>query len=147
METLFDHILVPVDFTDKNRAAIALAQQLARQSDSRITLLHVIEFIDFPDDDELSNFYEKLQARSEKELDNLLELFADGDLDVTVETVINHRCKGIVMYAVDNDVDLIVMSSHPIQPNQRSGGLATISYQVSAVCHCSIVLVKQSDEQ
>ena len=146
METLFNHILVPVDFTDKNHAAIALAQQLARQSDARISLLHVIEFIDFPDDDEISNFYEKLQARSEKELDKLLKLLDDEDLDVTVETVINRRCKGIVMYAIDNNVDLIVMSSHPIHPNQRGGGLATISYQVSAVCPCSIVLVKQADQ-
>ena len=145
MEPLFHHILVPVDFTEKNRAAVELAQQLARQSDARVSLLHVIEFIDFPEDDEeISNFYDKLQARSEKELDNLLEMFTDDDLDVIVETIINHRCKGIVLYAVDNDVDLIVMSSHPIAPDQRGGGLATISYQVSAVCNCSIVLVKQS---
>ena len=82
---------------------------------------------------------------SERELDHLLELFADDDLDVTVETVINHRCRGIVSYAVDNDVDLIVMGSHPVKPNQPGGGLATISYQVSAFCPCSIVLVKQPD--
>lgn len=145
METLFSHILIPVDFTDKNRAAIEVAQQVARQCDARISLLHVIEFIDFPDDDEISSFYEKLQTRSERELSQLLQLFTDQDLDVTVETVINHRCKGIVMYAIDNDVDLIVMSSHPVDPGHRGAGLATISYQVSATCHCSIVLVKQAE--
>jgi nucleotide-binding universal stress UspA family protein len=143
METVFNHILVPVDFTKKNRAAIAAAGQLARQSDARISLLHVIEFIDFPDDDEISVFYDKLQKRSEAELDKLLTMFTDDEFDVTVDTVINHRSKGIVLYAADNDVDLIVMSSHPIDPAKRGDGWGTISYQVSALCHCSIMLIKQ----
>ena len=142
METVFKHILVPVDFTEKNTAAIAAAAQLARQCDARISLLHVIEFIDFPDDDEITSFYDKLRDRSESELEKLLTLFDEDEFDVTVETIINHRSKGIVSYAVDNDVDLIVMSSHPIDP-KRSEGWGTISYQVSAVCHCSIMLVKQ----
>jgi nucleotide-binding universal stress UspA family protein len=143
METLFNHILVPVDFTEKNKAAIAAAQELARQSAARVSLLHVIEFIDFPDDDEISSFYEKLQRRSEQELDNLLKLFKDDSLDVSVETIINNRAKGIALYAADNDVDLIVMSSHPVSPEKRGHSWSTISYQVSAICQCSILLVKQ----
>ena len=143
METLFNHILVPVDFTEKNKTAIAAAQELARQSAARITLLHVIEFIDFPDDDEISSFYEKLQLRSQRELDNLLALFKDSSLDVSVETIINNRAKGIALYAAENDVDLIVMSSHPVSPEIRGHGWTTISYQVSAICQCSILLVKQ----
>lgn len=144
METLFNHILVPVDFTEKNAVAIAAAQELARQSAARISLLHVIEFIDFPDDDEISSFYEKLQRRSEQELDELLKLFKDDSLDVSVDTIINNRAKGIALYAAENDVDLIVMSSHPVSPEKRGGhGWTTISYQVSAICQCSILLVKQ----
>jgi nucleotide-binding universal stress UspA family protein len=143
MSTVFNHILVPVDFTEKNQAAITAAQQLARNSGARISLLHVIEFIDFPDDDEMSKFYEKLEKRSEQELDNLLSLFADDEIDVTVDTVVNNRSKGIVLYAVDHDVDLIVMSSHPPDAEKRNAGWATISYQVSALCPCSIMLVKQ----
>ncbi len=144
MKTLFNHILVPVDFTKKNEIAIAAAQELARQSAARLSLLHVIEFIDFPDDDEeIASFYEKLQRRSEQELDNLLKLFKDDSLDVSVETVINNRAKGIALYAAENDVDLIVMSSHPVSPEKRGHGWTTISYQVSAICQCSILLVKQ----
>lgn len=145
MSTVFNHILVPVDFTEKNQAAITAAQQLARNSGARISLLHVIEFIDFPDDDEMSKFYKKLEKRSEQELDNLLSLFADDEIDVTVDTVVNNRSKGIVLYAVDNDVDLIVMSSHPPDPEKRNAGWATISYQVAALCPCSIMLVKQPE--
>lgn len=144
MEAMFNHILVPVDFSEKNEVAIAAAQELAKQNAARVSLLHVIEFIDFPDDDELSDFYAKLRARSDQELDQLLNLFDNDSLDVSVETIINNRVKGIAMYAADNNVDLIVMSSHPIQPEKRGQGWTTISYQVSAICHCSIMLVKHA---
>jgi nucleotide-binding universal stress UspA family protein len=144
MKTLFQHILVPVDFTTKNRAAIDVARPLARQSGAKVTLLHVIELVDFPDDDEMRSFYDKLQSRSDEELDKLLALFAGEDFDIGVDTIINHRSKGIALYAADNDADLIVMSSHPFDPNQPGEGLGTISYQVSALCRCSIILIKQA---
>ena len=144
MATMFNHILVPVDFSEKNQVAIAAAQELAKLSAARVSLLHVIEFIDFPDDEEISNFYEKLKSRSEQELDKLLRLFTENKLDVSVETIINNRVKGIAVYAAENEVDLIVMSSHPIDPEKRHSGWTTISYQVSAICHCSIMLVKQA---
>lgn len=143
MATMFNHILVPVDFSEKNQVAIATAQELGRQFAARVSLLHVIEFIDFPDDDEISSFYDKLKLRSERELDKLLKLFTDDGFDVSVETIINNRVKGIALYAAENDVDLIVMSSHPINPENRAHGWTTISYQVSAICQCSVMLVKQ----
>jgi len=103
----------------------------------------VIEFIDFPNDEEIKNFYEKLRARSEKELEKLLALLAGEEMLVAVETIINHRSKGIALYAAENNVDLIVMSSHPFNPSQPSEGWGTVSYQVSALCQCSIMLIKQ----
>lgn len=143
MANKFQHILVPVDFSEKNEVAIATVQELARLLQARVSLLHVIEFIDFPDDDEIASFYEKLKTRSQQELDRLLELFSDHTLDVSVETIINNRVHGIALYAAENDVDLIVMSSHPVNPEQRSHGWSTISYQVAAICQCSVMLVKQ----
>ena len=144
MKTLFQHILVPVDFSEKNLSAIDVARRIARQGGARVTLLHVIEFIDFPDDDEIASFYDKLRAHSEQEMDKLLALFDGEAFDVGVETIVNHRSKGIALYAAENDVDLIVMSSHPFDPNRPTEGLGTISYQVSALCRCSIMLIKQA---
>lgn len=140
MDTLFQHILVPVDFTPKNQAALSAAEQLARQNGARLTLLHVIEFIDFPDDDEISEFYDKLRERSSGELDKLVHSL-NSNVDVAVETIVSHRSRGIISYAIENQVDLIVMSSHPIDLERRAGW-GTISYQVSALCQCPIMLVK-----
>jgi nucleotide-binding universal stress UspA family protein len=142
MKTSFQHILVPVDFSEKNLAAMEVASQIAKENPARITLLHVIEFIDFPEDDEIKNFYEKLRKRSEAEFEKLLQQVDVDQFDVTVDTIVNHRSKGVVLYAADNDVDLIVMSSHAFHPQQSSEGWGTISYQVAALCQCSIMLIK-----
>jgi nucleotide-binding universal stress UspA family protein len=47
METLYKHILVPLDFTEQNDRALSIAKQLCRPGVSRVTLLHVIETIDY----------------------------------------------------------------------------------------------------
>ncbi len=47
MSSLFSHILVSVDFTEKNHAALRAAKQLAHQNQARVTLLHVIETIEY----------------------------------------------------------------------------------------------------
>ncbi len=142
MQTTFDHILVPVDFTAKNDAAIEIAKRLALQDKSRVSLLHVIESLDFSDDEEIKQFLDKMEKRSSEQLQLLLERFQDCDLEVTVETAINNRSRGVVLYAMENEVDLIVMNSHRIDPNVKHDHWATISYQVSLVCPCSIMLVK-----
>src|ERR1051326_9108272 len=42
---MFKRILIPLDLTDKHHAALSKAADLARHSDGRVTLLHVIEVI------------------------------------------------------------------------------------------------------
>jgi nucleotide-binding universal stress UspA family protein len=147
MQSSFDHILVPVDFTEKNAAAIAVAKRLAVQSVARVSLLHVIESLeDAGDDDEIQKFMERMKTKSSENLERLLDQFADCDLEVTSATMINHRSKGIVLYAVENAVDLIVMGSHPIDPSKVRDSWATISYQVSLLCPCSILLIKPAND-
>lgn len=147
MQSSFDHILVPVDFTEKNAAAIDVAKRLAAQSSARVSLLHVIESLeDAGDDEEIQKFMERMAAKSRENLERLLEPFADCDFEVTSATMINHRSKGIVLYAVENAVDLIVMGSHPIDPSAIRESWATISYQVSLLCPCSILLIKPTND-
>ena len=107
-----------------------------------MTLLHVIESLDVNEDDEVQAFYGKMEKRSREQLDRLCQAFGD-EIEVTTETSINNRARGIVQYAVDQQVDLIVMSSHQIDPAADRDRWATISYQVSLVCPCSIMLIKE----
>ena len=61
--------LVPLDFTEKNLEALNVAQQLARQNDARVTLLHVIETIDYVADDDIETFYNMLRDRAKRKLE------------------------------------------------------------------------------
>ena len=53
---MFKRILVPLDFSSKNSAALETALDLARQNGSRIFLLHVIEPVDYIPAVELKSF-------------------------------------------------------------------------------------------
>ena len=43
---MFSRLLVPLDFTDKNEAAVTIALETARRDGAEVTLLHVIETIE-----------------------------------------------------------------------------------------------------
>jgi universal stress protein A len=140
----FSHILVPVDFTDRNLTALASAMEIARHAQAKITLLHVIEEVSYAEDDQISEFYAMLQRRAEQKMRELEQTFGQerGIGEPLTEIVVGRRGPEIVRYAMENQVDLVVMSSHAIQTKDLSTGWATLSYQVSIVCPCSVLLVK-----
>ena len=74
--SVFAHILVPVDFTSKNQAAVKTALRLAETEDTQVTLLHVIEEVEYAELDEIDDFYDQLKA--EEELGFLLEKRSDS---------------------------------------------------------------------
>lgn len=138
----FSHILVPLDFTPKNRAALEIALEIAVDNRARVTLLHVIEVIENLGDNDLADFYQRLQTRADSELESRAQPFSDAALDVEQKVRYGKRAEEIVTYAADRDVDLIIMSSHAIDPEQPAAGWATLSYQVSVLCQCPVLLVK-----
>jgi nucleotide-binding universal stress UspA family protein len=48
----------------------------------------------------------------------------------------------IVRDACERKVDLIVMSSHKVDPAAGASSFGTLSYQVSILCDCPVLLVK-----
>jgi nucleotide-binding universal stress UspA family protein len=57
---MFAHILVPIDLSHRNERTLRLAVGLARITQSRVTLLHVIQGISGVSTRELRNFYKTL---------------------------------------------------------------------------------------
>lgn len=138
----FQHLLIPLDFTEKNRAALDIAFEIAVQNRARTTLLHVIETIDGAADAELQSFYAKLQQRSQTELESAAQRFSQAGLTVDTKIRFGRRLHEIVQDAVDRQIDLIVMSSHVVDPQRPVQSLGTLSYQISMLCPCPILLVK-----
>lgn len=138
----FTHILVPVDFTEKNRPALEIAFDLAIANHARVTLLHVIETMDVAVDDELDEFYARLSTRAAAELESMSQRFAEAGVAVDRKTRFGKRLHEIVDDSIERKADLIIMTSHKLDTAQPFKSWATLSYQVSALCQCPVLLVK-----
>lgn len=141
---MFRKILVPVDFTEKNEAAIQAALEvLGGHEDAEIHLLHVIETIEHVEYDEMKDFYRDLENRSVAKLTRLEERCRTaGPVRVYHDLQFGKRAEAIVRYAEDRSMDLIVLSSHKVDRDHPALGWGTISYRVAIVARCPILLVK-----
>lgn len=142
MKPRFAHILVPVDFTEKNLSALEIAKELAVVGQTRVTLLHVIETLDCEMDDEIAQFYSRLQVRADSELERLSQFLSAAGLEVDRKIRLGKRLREIVADSIERQVDLIVMSSHKPNLREPMKTWATLSYQVSNLCTCPVLLVK-----
>ena len=101
----YHKVLVPLDFTEKNLEALNVAQQLAHQNDAHVTLLHVIETIDYVADDDIESFYNMLRDRAKRKLELAAAPFEEADIEVDQKIALGKRGRGIVTYALQNEVD------------------------------------------
>lgn len=111
-------ILVPTDFSDQSENALKVAAQLAKQYDSEIYLLHMLEMPlhkvdplsshnDLP---EAVYFMKLAHQKFEKLLDQ------DYLKDLTIHEMVDFHeiFKGIFQTCKKHDIDLVIMGSHGI---------------------------------
>ena len=138
----FQHIQVPLDFTEKNLAALNIAFDLAVVNHAVTTLLHVVEEIQGDQDSDIQQLYDRFRNRAESELETLSQRFDEAGLIVERKVRIGKRLTEIVLDSVERNVDLIVMSSHKPDLANPLETWNTLSYQVSVLCSCPVLLVK-----
>ena len=146
---MFQKILVPVDFTDKNEAALTSAAEIAGRArgdeggnGAEITLLHVIETIEHIDFEEMADFYRGLETRAAAKLFALEERLKKDGSAVRHDLIYGKRAETIVRYAEDHAMDLVILSSHQVDREHPALGWGTISYRVAIVVRCPVLLVK-----
>jgi universal stress protein A len=140
---MFHTILVPVDLTPKNRQAVEAALNIAKAYDGRVILLHVIEQIaDTTRDGELKDFYDHLETQAETELQTLLHKYQPQIQAMERVIVFGNRVEEILRFAEEEDVDLIVMTSHAIDPEEPGRSWGTVSYKIALLARCPVMLVK-----
>jgi nucleotide-binding universal stress UspA family protein len=116
---MFKHILVPTDGSKLSEKAVKHAVSLARQSNAKVTALHVIpKFHTFTYNTEMLEATEKGYAVSAAEHAKQYLRFAEraakvADVDCdTLTTMGDHPFKEIIKTAKKKDCDLILMASH-----------------------------------
>lgn len=136
---MFKNILIPVDFTPKNRRAVAAALQAAAPK-ARITLVHVVEELRLPKTRDLRDFYSELMTEARLQMEKIMRGIRKHA--VREEILLGHRTEGILRVARARKSDLIVMSSHTVTPGRKGQDWGTISYKVAVLSPCPILLVK-----
>ena len=139
---MFTKILVPVDLTDSNRAAIEVASQLASREDGSVTLLHVIEAIADTEFEDMKDFYQRLEEKARSAMVDLAAPLTLKGKQVDQQITYGNRARKIVGYADEHDTDLIVLSSRQIDPEQPEKTWTSISHQVAVLARCPVLLVK-----
>jgi nucleotide-binding universal stress UspA family protein len=140
---MFRKILVPVDFTEKNEAALDSAAQIAGAAEgSEVTLLHVVETIEHIDFNEMSDFYRGLENRATAKLFTLEERLKEKGVNARHEVLFGKRAETIVRYAEEKAADLMILSSHKVDRDHPALGFGTLSYAIAIVARCPVLLVK-----
>ena len=113
------HILVASDLSREAMSCIPSVADLARSTQARVTLLHVVDsFVAIPQGTRMSPLLEApealegMKARARTELEERRTLYGSG-IDIKVDVVTGEdAAKEITAYAAANGVDLIAMTTH-----------------------------------
>lgn len=139
-----ERIVVPVDFSDHARLALAYAIELADAYGAQLDLLHVVDEVIYPD------FYppvipsggsitEELRDQSLQRMTGLLSGFEGADAAVHVRA--GRAAPEIADFATEHDADLVVIASHGLTGISHVL-LGSVTEQVVRRAPCPVFTVK-----
>lgn len=143
MSGAYKHILLAVDFSPATEPTARRAMELAQRYDARLSLIHVVEYLPVPLDNELmlpplAGVEEQLMENARRRLAQLAERLDIVDAPRYVE--LGSTKLEILRVAEMERVDLIVVGSHG-----RHGLARMLGSTASAVlhgAHCDVLAVR-----
>jgi nucleotide-binding universal stress UspA family protein len=145
----FEHILFPMDFSERCRAVQPFVKSLARKFNSRLTLLHTLGVprgfyggvdASYP----IVVDWDAMKGDAVEQMKRLLD--ADGSFPQPVEAVAvtGDAAAEIVDFTIANDVDLIMMPTHGYGPF-RTMLLGSVTAKVLHDCDCPVWTAAHTD--
>ncbi len=143
----YKRILVAIDFSDINQAAIERAKILARQDGGKLILLHVIEH--FPFDSPLASAVpkkigpdHKLVRSAHAKFDKLVSKYELESVQQEVRITPKSARKEILRFAAAHDVDLIMVAPHG---RGMIGSLGSTAIGVLNGATCDVLTVREPE--
>lgn len=147
-----DRILVPTDFSEFSKPALAYACGLAEQFGSELHLLHVLQDLvamvpepglAFPPP---GDYLQELKATAERTLLTMPDAEWAVGKTVVRETRLGTPFLEIIRYSKENDIDLIVLGTHG-----RTGLthvlLGSVAEKVVRKAPCPVLTVRPADHE
>jgi nucleotide-binding universal stress UspA family protein len=138
----FQKILLPVDLSAKHGPALEVAAQLAGRDGGEVILLHVIEVIPGLEVSEEKHFYGRLEKLAAAHLEKLGEILKAKHVRQRPEILLGNRGAETVRYAREKGIDLIVVTSPPVDPKNLATSWGSLSYKIGLAANCPVLLVK-----
>lgn len=139
---MFQHILVPVDLSPKNKQTLEIAVKVASLGAGQVTLFHVIELIVDARFEEFKDFYSQLQQKAQQGMEEMVAPYAESPVKIEQVIVFGNRTEEILKFVQSGKIDLIVMNSHKVNLSDPAQGWGTISYKIGILAECPVMLVK-----
>lgn len=144
---MINNILVPYDFTDFADLSLDKAMEIAKKFDSKLTLLTVIgSDIDTSGMSwsRAQEVNDEMEVKAKEDLNKIKKIHYADNVAISIDVVHNPSAvNGILLFAEQNNMDLIVMGSHG-----RSGFkklvLGSVASEVVAKSNCPVLIVKLS---
>lgn len=133
-------ILVPVDFSHSDTAALKLASSLARDTGAKLLIIHVAEVPTFYG----GEMYYGVPNPSEQQVSKMLFDIVPGDNIVYEHHLLTgDPAPSMVRFAKEHGVDLIVMSTHGRTGFSRLL-MGSIAEEVVRKAECPVLTLKHS---
>jgi universal stress protein A len=142
-------ILWPTDFSDNSKTSQLYANELAQQFSAELHIIHVI--VDpayvvspmgvgyIPD-----SYQADVRERSDKEL---ADLFTESEgLNIVRKTIDGMAADSITQYALDNDINMIVMGTHGYSGISRML-MGSVAEKVVRSASCPVLTVHAEDNK
>ena len=124
-----------------DQSALAAAHHLLGESGTAV-LLHVIETIADAPFEALKGFYERLEKKAYTRMKDLAVELGAEVFAVEQRVVYGKRVHEIVAHARDSKIDLIILHSDPLDPENPQAAWSSIGHQVAILAPCPVLLIK-----
>lgn len=142
---LFEKILVPIDFSDHSKKALAYAKEIANSYDANLQLLHVIEDTIHPafSLSGKSSIFELVPGIEEDCRRRIDKLILDCKIQKENTEIIvkgGQAAHEIIKFAKDNSSDLVVIATHGLSGIEHLL-LGSVTEKVVRMAHCPVFTV------
>jgi nucleotide-binding universal stress UspA family protein len=138
---MFQKVLVPVDLTDRHQAALDIAAKLLVPN-GEVVVLHVVEVLSGLPREEEPSFYQRLERKATVHLNRLLDHLKGRGVMGRAIVLVGEPIPEILRCAQEEGIDLIVLTSHPVEPAKPGSGWRTTSYLIGIAAKCPVLLMK-----
>lgn len=141
-----NNILVPVDFSNYSKSALAYSSKIAQSYKAHLQVLHIIEETMHPafsvtGKSSIFDLVPGIRDDSRKRVDKMLEDVDSAKVKSNVYIQAGRPASDIIKFAKENSTDLIVIATHGLTGLEHML-LGSVTEKVVRMAHCPVFTVK-----